>query len=632
MDASAFLPSLAALFAIGVLTVVTIRRRRSHSSNIRGYFVGSILAVTVLILSDLFLRLIPSKATALYVGRVEASACLIASVTLSLAALALKQKQRFGFQRDLWKPELFREPLVLVYTSFLFFILVLTWVPDSFQAKLLTSFVLGEMIYVPVFVPWYGISLFVFFSFLLAHPCYRLLSLIRADGAKEKAAETVRGLEVCLTGWGLFAFVAGTLMRSISGAVELGEAGYLISAFLFMALLYSYRETTIPKSLPQTYSAVHLEEGEIAVMLYTSAVDKMRAFSAFIREGLENGDKVDYTYPNDESETVRTTLKQYGINVEKYERNGALTLRSLTKYYLPNGNFDVKKAVKRGLDDRVQAKKKGYKHLREIDDLGDFSFLNGQWQKYLEYWDDPRWGALPGAGILYEPFLIELTVFNIASMREKQVANLVKAFCGKGRARLIDLIERTNAFSKSLGLDHKQLVGRKFLLEFDPVSDYEKTIRDFVAEATANMETTAVFTHKGSPIHSALSHEKFLKLFLLTQRVSVPTKGDSQTEMLLPADNSSLMLDALGKVLNTSAQGRMCLVFDSLSGLITSMGLKRTYKFLRYALEVLSSDKVTALFLLTSSAHDPKAISTLRGLFNDQLAYGEKRMQVVKLF
>ncbi len=76
----------------------------------------------------------------------------------------------------------------------------------------------------------------------------------------------------------------------------------------------------------------------------------------------------------------------------------------------------------------------------------------------------------------------------------------------------------------------------------------------------------------------------------------------------------------------------MCLVFDSLSGLITSIGLKRTYKFLRYALEVLSSDKVTALFLLTSSAHDPKAISTLRVLFNDQLAYGEKRMQVVKLF
>jgi len=95
------------------------------------------------------------------------------------------------------------------------------------------------MIYVPVFVPWYGISLFVFFGFLLAYPCYGLLSLIRAGGAKETAAETLRGLEVCLTGLGLFGFVLGALMRSIGGAVELGEVGYLIAAFLFMALVYS---------------------------------------------------------------------------------------------------------------------------------------------------------------------------------------------------------------------------------------------------------------------------------------------------------------------------------------------------------------------------------------------------------
>jgi len=393
-----------------------------------------------------------------------------------------------------------------------------------------------------------------------------------------------------------------------------------------------YRETTILESLPKAYSLISLSEGEVAVMLYTPVVDKMKVFSAFIREGLESGDIVNYTYSDEEGETVRAKLREYGINVEKYERNGALRLTSLTEYYLPNGTFDKERTIKKELDERAEAKKKGYKHFREIEDVGNFSFLNGKWQKYYDYWDDPRWGS-PGAGVgvLYEPFIIELTVFNVEDMSEGQVADLVKAFCGEGDVRLIDLIEHADAFSKPLGLDHKQLVGRKLLFEFDPTSSYERDVQDFMIEATANVETTVVFTPKNSPIHSALSQQRNLRFFLLTQRVSAPTMGASETEMLLPANNSSLMLDSFEKVLDASAHGHVCLVFDSLSELIRSIGLEKTYNFLRYALEMLSSKSVTALFLFNSSAHDPKAASTLRGLFEDQLVYGEEGTRVAKL-
>lgn len=182
-----------------------------------------------------------------------------------------------------------------------------------------------------------------------------------------------------------------------------------------------------------------------------------------------------------------------------------------------------------------------------------------------------------------------------------------------------------------MGLSHKQLVGRKLLFEFDPTSDYERVVQNFVMETIANVETTVVFTPRGSPIHSALSQERNLRFFLLTQRMSAPTMVASETEMLLPANNSSLILDVFEKVLNASAQERLCLVFDSLSELIRSIGLKRTHNFLRYALEMLSPKNVTALFLLNSSAHDPKAASMLRGLFEDQLAYGEKGIQMAKL-
>ncbi|MDH5438535.1 MAG: MEDS domain-containing protein [Candidatus Bathyarchaeota archaeon] len=631
MHAIQFLPCLAALATTSVLIAVIIRQKGSYFNDVKGYLVASILAFAVFILSGLFLRLIPSEATALYMGRVGVSAFLVACVAIGLSALTLEKKLRFGFRKGFRARELLREPLLMIYVGFFFVMLVLTWALIPFQVTALTSFISGEMIYVPIFVSWYVISLFLVFGFLFAYPCYTLLSLSRWSGVNEKAAEALSGHAICWISLGLFTFVFNAFIRPSAGVVELGEVGYLFSTVFLIVLVYLYRETTVLENLPKAYSPIRLREGEVAVMLYTSAVDKMKILSTFIREELASGDMVSYKYPDEESETVRAKLREYGIDVEKYERNGTLRLTSLTEYYMPDGNFDKERAIKKGLDERAEAMRKGCKHYVDLDDVGDCSFLNGQWQKYLEFWDDPRWGALPGVGIVYKPFIIELTVFNVEGMGEGQVADLVKAFCGEERARLIDLIEHADAFSKTLALDHKQLVGRKLLFEFDPVSSYERVVRDFVTEATANVETAVVFTPRGSPIHSALSQDNNLRFFLFTQQVSAPTMGDSETEMLLPASNSSLMLDALEKLLNASAQGRVCLVFDSLSELISSIGLEKTFKFIQYVLEMLYSEGVTALFLLTSSAHDPKAVSMLRGMFEDQLAYGEKGIRVVKL-
>lgn len=631
MYAIQFLLGSIALVTISVLIVVISRQKGSYFNDVKWYFVTSILAHSMLIPAGLLLRLIPSEPTALLVGRIGVSTCLVATITTGLAALTLEKKLRSGFRRDFRARELLREPLFMIYIGFFFVMLVLTWAVIPSQTRLMASFISGEMVYISVFESWYLVALFLVFGFLFIYPCYTFLSMSRWSGVNEKAAEALSGYAICWIGIGIFTFFFNTFMPSIYGVVELGEFGHLFSTVFLIVIAYLYRETTILESLPEIYSPIHLREGEVAVMLYTSAVDKMKIFSTFIREGLENGDLVDYAYPDEEGETIRAKLKEYGIDVEKYERNGALELTGLTEYYLSDGNFDKERAIRQALDGRAEAQRKGYKHFRELNDVGNFSFVNGQWQVFYDCWDDPRWGALPGTGILYDPFIKELLVINIEDMSEEQVADFVKAFCGEGGARLIDLMEHADTFSKTLELNHKQLVGRKFLFEFGPLSSYEKLVRDFVTEATANVETTVVFTPRGSPIHSALSHEKNLRFFLLTQRVSAPTIGASETEMLLPANNSSLMLDAFEKLLNANAQGRVCLVFDSLSELIRSIGLGKTYKFVQYALEMLYSERVTALFLLTSSAHDPKATSTLRGLFENQLAYGEEGMQAVKL-
>ena len=136
---------------------------------------------------------------------------------------------------------------------------------------------------------------------------------------------------------------------------------------------------SFPSDVLKAGPVLNVMEGDEIVVTYTSAVDKMKFFSAFIREGLENGDLVTYTYPDEESETVRAKLREYGIDVEKYEKSGALLLETLTEGFMPDGKLDYERTVTESIERWADTKKKGYKHVRGLEDLGDFSFFNGQW-------------------------------------------------------------------------------------------------------------------------------------------------------------------------------------------------------------------------------------------------------------
>jgi len=100
---------------------------------------------------------------------------------------------------------------------------------------------------------------------------------------------------------------------------------------------------------------ISVGEGEAIILTYTSAVDKMKVFSAFIREGLENGDLVNYTYSDEERAIVRTRLKEHGIDVETYEREGALVLESVNEFFMPDGKFDKEGAIRQGRGNREGA-------------------------------------------------------------------------------------------------------------------------------------------------------------------------------------------------------------------------------------------------------------------------------------
>lgn len=192
-----------------------------------------------------------------------------------------------------------------------------------------------------------------------------------------------------------------------------------------------------------------------------------------------------------------------------------------------------------------------------------------------------------------------------------------------------EIIQLEEAFSRSLGVTHEEMIGRKMLFDYDPVAEYEKAIKDFCVEALANRGLATVFTRKGSPIHNTLSERAAIKFFCLTSQVSVPTEA-TRNEVWLPANDISLMLDALNKSLLANPKAIIWFVYDNLTELLFATGFERTYGFLRYATEMLASPRVSALFLFNSKAHDEKVSASIKGLFRNYIECGSEGVKLVR--
>jgi hypothetical protein len=164
----------------------------------------------------------------------------------------------------------------------------------------------------------------------------------------------------------------------------------------------------------------------------------------------------------------------------------------------------------------------------------------------------------------------------------------------------------TQGFSGQLGIEHPALVGRKILFEFDPSTPYQNAIRDFALECVSNRETIIVLTPSSSVIHQTIENEKRVKVINL-----------AHDTMLSP-------------ILDDHPDRPLNLVYDSLTDLALSADSRTAYGFAANSIRQLSDPRVTAIFLLNPSAHEPKDVSSLRGLFSSLITYGKEGMTSVK--
>jgi len=165
---------------------------------------------------------------------------------------------------------------------------------------------------------------------------------------------------------------------------------------------------------------------------------------------------------------------------------------------------------------------------------------------------------------------------------------------------------RRAKFSGQLGIDHGTLTGKKILFEFDPSMPYQTAVRDFALECASHKEKVLILTPAGSVVEQAVRGDENVETISLTH------------DLML----SSILDDRQERPLN--------MIYDSLTDLALVADPRTAYKFALNALRQLSDPKVTVIFLLNPSAHESKDVSSLRGLFSNQVVYGKEGISSVK--
>ena len=197
-------------------------------------------------------------------------------------------------------------------------------------------------------------------------------------------------------------------------------------------------------------------------------------------------------------------------------------------------------------------------------------------------------------------------------------------------ARVIDLAMQQDTFSSLFNMKHQDILGSRLLLEYEPISNYEEIVQKFVREFQANVEAVAIFTSAGSPIYRQFRDQRNISLFSFSTKTSSPARL-SDEQVLLPERDTSLLLDAVDKLLQALSKKRIGILFDVFTDIILSQGFEKAYGVLSSVVEMTESENASILVLINYDALEPRVIGAVQGLFRSQLRFNFEGLKVIKL-
>ena len=589
---------LLALSASCIALVFTIRAKKT-------YFLDSVFFIIaanvgfILFLSDATASDILNKPPNPYLDTIF---IVLTAISIALASYLLRESEGKGGFTELTK-FLVRPPralLAFLVISIGWATAAMIWQPFTVN-NLVTN---GETIYYFSYQDWYILVGSLLLASFIALPVFSFYKQSRRV-QDPKASSSIRLISICWACFGIITFFQEALIGAYASLVKSFVS--LADGVLFVLVSFALREPTILSRIviggEMIFQAVSSSSEEDTVVLYNTESDRKRLVERFVDDGIATGQELVFYVIKSEVPFYRAILKGTATD-HSHAKGPQMTIQSID---FATGDASNDLTVPPGF----------HRSKRELIDLGELSLDQCNFMiskvRSLDNLPGPR----------RKPRIWALNV------EEAQSGTLDALRGANPKARVRDLALQQDSFSKFLNTKHQGLSKSRILLEYDPTSNYEDVVQKFAREFQANVEPIAIFTSMGSPTFRQFRGQHNLRMFTFSTKTSTPSKI-SEEHVLLPERDTSLLLDAVDKLLQANHGRLVGMVFDVFTDLILFQGFEKGYGVLSSIVEMSESESASTLVLINSTALDERSLNGIRGLFRSQARYDMNGFRLVR--
>ena len=120
------------------------------------------------------------------------------------------------------------------------------------------------------------------------------------------------------------------------------------------------------------------------VLFYTDVKDKNEVLFTYMKAALERKEVAAYVTSEQSPQRTKQAMQDFGIDVDRYEQNGALKVVDYRDWYIISGKFDPSRTLQLWKNLLGESKKKGFKGLRVTGEMSCF-FENKMTRELIEY-------------------------------------------------------------------------------------------------------------------------------------------------------------------------------------------------------------------------------------------------------
>jgi hypothetical protein len=426
----------------------------------------------------------------------------------------------------------------------------------------------------------------------------------QSNRVRERAAS--QSIQIISISWTMFG--VSLFLQIAEGGLFLPTSqslGFVLDSLLFVLIAFALREPTILARIitaGETVSQVVSSHSEVdTIVLYNTESDRKKLVETFVNDGLSTGQNVVCRVTKSEIPFYRAILQSSDIT-----RTGKQDV-----------TIEPIEAAQTHINDPVQPSLPSA-DVRELVDLDELGLERSK--EIIEYIN-----GLDGR--ISDSRTGRIWALNVDGAQAGLLDLLTARY---PRSRVIDLARQQDIFSNLLGMTHQDILGDRLLLEYEPSSNYEEVVQQFVRESQANVEPVAIFTNAGSPIYREFNKQRNIRLFSFSTKTSTPLRT-SDEEVLLPERDTSLLLDAVDKLLEAHKGRRIGIVFEVFTYLMLSLGFEKAYGVISSIVEMAESELATILVLVNSDALESRVLSGIRGLFQSQLFFNSNGLKAMRL-